>query len=90
MGDEVHMRDAEPVATTFAPLMMRPLSRSSRRARIRRRLRPADGSIDGRMDDGVVPIQNLFWRLAIPAPGIVLKRSIEIGVGTQRSQKGGL
>lgn len=38
-------------------------------------------SIDGRMDDGVVPIENLFLRLTIPAPGIVLKGCVEIGVG---------
>src|ERR1700726_4161170 len=47
-------------------------------------------SIDRRMDYRMIPVQNLFLRLAIPAPGIVLKGSVEVGIGGERSQEGRL
>src|SRR5262249_19592155 len=46
-------------------------------------------SVDRWMNDGVVPVQNLFLRFAIPAPRVVLKRVIEVGVRPERSKEGG-
>ena len=44
-------------------------------------------SIDGRMDDGMIPIQYLFLRLATPSPCIVLKWRVEVSVGAECSQE---
>jgi hypothetical protein len=47
-------------------------------------------AVDRRVDDGVVPVQDLLLRLAVPAPRVVLERLVEVGVGAERAEERGL
>ena len=43
--------------------------------------------VDGRVDDGVVPVQNLLLRLGAPAPRVVRERFLEVSVRAEGAEK---
>ena len=46
-------------------------------------------AIDWRIDDGMIDKGNLFLCFLVPAAGVVLERLIEVGVGSESTQKCG-